>query len=183
MTGIGIISFLMIPTVFAAFCIYTITQFPTRASAEDKTWIRSHAFLFLRFKPEAYWFPIVMFGRNVVISFMPLLISSWSQLLLAGMITLSYMVVLLVFLPWSKAVGNMLDTGVSATIMILLIFGAIISTRPTDHAATWIVVAVFLQLLVLGLASVAHACKNGGQDSEGGKSEAGKSAPDAVQWI
>merc|ERR1711920_203011 len=146
------ISFLMIPTVFAAYCIYTVTQFPSRASAEDKVWIRGHAFLFLRFKPEAYWFPLVMFGRNVLISFMPLLVTSWSQLMLSGMLTISYMVVLLVFQPWCKPVGDILDTGVNATVMILLIFGAVISTRPTDHAATWIVVAVLLLLLVLGIA-------------------------------
>ena len=65
-TGLVVASFLSgIPVSFIAVCSWVVVQLPGRMRQGDTTFLHVFAFLFFRFKPEAFWYVLVVLFRNL----------------------------------------------------------------------------------------------------------------------
>ncbi len=72
LVGAGI-AFMLIPVGFVAASCCVACQFPKRMQAMDTNYLYTFAFLFVRFRPKAYWVVVFFLVRNLLIALTPTL--------------------------------------------------------------------------------------------------------------
>eukprot|EP00449_Zooxanthella_nutricula_P037030 CAMPEP_0198618446 /NCGR_PEP_ID=MMETSP1462-20131121/160896_1 /TAXON_ID=1333877 /ORGANISM="Brandtodinium nutriculum, Strain RCC3387" /LENGTH=610 /DNA_ID=CAMNT_0044350245 /DNA_START=26 /DNA_END=1855 /DNA_ORIENTATION=+ len=160
MLGIGM-AFLTIPSTFVAFCCVVVSQFPARMHRGDWAFVSTFAFLFLRFKPDAYWYGLFLLLRNMGIALSAAVPNAFAQVSAPMLLFLVSIVLTILVRPWRNPVANAMDTIVSFCMAILLQCGSYMLDSRDDRTVgtlTSVVVMAMTLSLTGGLffAGTAH---------------------------
>eukprot|EP00930_Biecheleria_cincta_P065340 TRINITY_DN5110_c0_g1_i4.p1 TRINITY_DN5110_c0_g1~~TRINITY_DN5110_c0_g1_i4.p1 ORF type:complete len:1421 (-),score=213.93 TRINITY_DN5110_c0_g1_i4:543-4754(-) len=156
MAMIGMFSTLLV-CAWVAGCLAVIYQLPRQIEKNNEFYMRSFTFLFMRFKPDVYWFTVVPICRNLLVSLAPTLPDSTSQILCLQGFQLLYVVVVAHYSPWRVRLGNYLDITITMALLAFLSCAAFFVETSSMKAVAWlcsilVVFMFFLNATILGLA-------------------------------
>ena len=79
MVRVGVIAS-VVPLCFIAVCVWVVQQLPVRMRLGDTAFLHAFSFLFFRFHPGAYWYVLVLLGRNLGAAMVPVIADEALQL-------------------------------------------------------------------------------------------------------
>eukprot|EP00930_Biecheleria_cincta_P018655 TRINITY_DN14454_c0_g1_i1.p1 TRINITY_DN14454_c0_g1~~TRINITY_DN14454_c0_g1_i1.p1 ORF type:complete len:1611 (-),score=254.11 TRINITY_DN14454_c0_g1_i1:68-4900(-) len=110
-------------------------------------WLKSFDFLFGRFRHEHYYYGLVHLVRCLLLALLPSLPFQNVALtmLLLMILLISMLCIQLLALPWRTLAGNLMDIGLSISLMLVCLGGSVLSANP-EHEDT---VQVFFTVLFI----------------------------------
>jgi len=113
---------MLIPLGFVAGCCYVVYIYPVKMQKTDAKFLHAFAFLFFRFKPDAYWFTVILFFilRNLLAALVPTLLEPLFQVGVLMVLFGASLVVVAKYFPWRNEVANYIDILVTLNIVIML---------------------------------------------------------------
>ena len=130
-----------------------VQQFPVRVGRGDTTFLHAFAFLFFRCNPQAYWYVLVMLGRNLAVAMVPLIADEALQLLCFTLVLGPCVVVCAGVFPWRNHLANIVDFTTNA-VFVLILFLAALLVEGADKALIADMPTAFFFLLCSLLALV-----------------------------
>eukprot|EP00930_Biecheleria_cincta_P035797 TRINITY_DN2459_c0_g1_i4.p1 TRINITY_DN2459_c0_g1~~TRINITY_DN2459_c0_g1_i4.p1 ORF type:complete len:1420 (-),score=174.31 TRINITY_DN2459_c0_g1_i4:106-3750(-) len=156
MATIGLCSTLFV-CAWVAGCLVVICQMPRQIEKHNDFYMRSFTFLFLRYKPNTYWFTVVPICRNLLLSLAPCLPDATSQLICLQCLMLIYLPVTALYLPWRVNAANYLDIAATMALLAFLSYGAFFVDAPSMTAIAWLCSTLVVLVCVLNAALLAFA--------------------------
>jgi len=107
------------PLPYLARCVALVRQFPRRMRDGDVEFLKNYSFLFVRSRPEVYWFSLVHVARSLavaVVSIMPGFILQVMSLQVVMFFSLGAVVR---FHPWRSRAANVIEIVVISMVMFL----------------------------------------------------------------
>ena len=143
-----------IPVSFIAVCSWVVVQLPGRMRQGDTTFLHAFAFLFFRFKPEAFWYVLVVLFRNLTVALAPVLLDVTTQFFLLLLALGLPIVTCAAVFPWRISTANILDLATNSGFVLILFFGALLADAANEALVAGIltvIVCVLCFLFLMGL--------------------------------
>ncbi|CAJ1422704.1 unnamed protein product [Effrenium voratum] len=156
MAALGSFSMLLVLGWIAA-CIALIYQFPRQIQKNNERFMQSFSFLFIRIKPEAYWFILVVVLRNLMVPVVPTLPNVTTQIFCLLLLQLMYLCMVISWLPWRTYAGNVLDASITIGMITFLSVGGITATEVNRSAVSWLCSGMVAIIIVLNFLLMAAA--------------------------
>lgn len=157
----------MLPAGIATFVVfvlgmYTVFVYLTIRLPRMESASASVGFLLLRFRPDVYYWSVIMYSRNLLLSVAPVVAPDkpFVVAVLFVLVCTAYMAMVVVYRPWKLGHHNALDVVVTGALATTLVAGASFAnaqTYPnsTDHYdSSWI----FLIVCVVAPFFISIAC-------------------------
>lgn len=148
MAAIGICSTLLV-CAWVSVCLFVIYRLPKQIKESNEFFMRSFTFLFMRFKPDDYWFSAFLICRNLLVALTPLLPDSTSQLLCLQCIQVLYLVAAVHFMPWRIRLANQVDCMVTVVLLAFLSGAAFLVKTPNTETMAWMCSILVILMFVL----------------------------------
>ena len=140
----------VVPISFVALCVWVVQQFPVRVGRGDTTFLQAFAFLFFRCNPQAYWYVLVMLGRNLAVAMVPLIADEALQLLCFTLVLGPCLVVCCGVFPWRNYMSNIVDITINAGFLLMLFLAALLVEGADRPLIADILTAIFFVVQSLG---------------------------------
>ena len=148
MVILSLVFFAVYSLGFFIYCFWLARHLPVWAASEEGSsghwWFKACSFLYRRFRPDSYYFGVIVLGRNFLIAVVPTVSSSASiQLVVLGAILVVSMVVTCRQFPWSTKGLNYIDIAVLGLLTLMVIGAHVFVPTPTEDiqdAFVWILV-------------------------------------------
>jgi len=162
MLVVGVFAVLIVPAPFGAFSAYLSWKFPeliNSTRSQDLKLLQCGRFLFIRFKPEKYFFGPVQLLRSTLICFVPVFFTRMEhQVVLVMAVQLMFMLFQQALRPWRSDATNMIDGVLSAILVLVLMCASLANNVQADlrliQPLSYVILAIFA-LLCLGALFVA----------------------------
>jgi len=141
---------LAIPFGYLARCCYVVWRFPVAMQEGRTEYFICYSFLFLRFRPEIYWFALMHLFRSLALALLPAIYDVSVQLVGMQLVLSAYLLSLVLFMPYRVRVANYIEVGF--TIAMLFVVGSAglyvnVEPGPMLALVCLMLIAVFLLLL------------------------------------
>lgn len=115
-------SLILLATAFVTFCAFGAVKAPALAARSSKYGLQMFTFLLHRFRPNSWWFGLVILGKGCGVSLPPVFFANQPGLLqLFIMLVLQlYLCILLWCMPWKTPLLNLVDVTSTALLVTLL---------------------------------------------------------------
>jgi hypothetical protein len=138
----------LIPVGFLAVSSWAVQQLPGRLLKGDTAFLHRYSFLFIRFRPERYWYILVMLFRNFFIALVPVIPEAFVQV-----IGVAFLVMVTTFVtpycrPWRVAIGNTLEIAANFSILFALVFAGFLVPNVDGNIVGNICCAIAVVLMV-----------------------------------
>jgi len=158
MVVVAVLAFLLVPTTFLVSCCYAVKKYPSVMSKHDdrQRWFaHTFRFLFFRFRPDAYFYGLLLLMKNMTLCLIPASFSGkvGIQVLLICGIIVSFGMFQATTQPFRAKFVNKMDS-LTSTLLILILHCGILRTElavnKNDIAVlSTIAVGTFLILLIV----------------------------------
>eukprot|EP00931_Biecheleriopsis_adriatica_P044683 TRINITY_DN25583_c0_g1_i1.p1 TRINITY_DN25583_c0_g1~~TRINITY_DN25583_c0_g1_i1.p1 ORF type:complete len:569 (+),score=66.70 TRINITY_DN25583_c0_g1_i1:204-1709(+) len=156
MAIVGVCSTLLV-CAWVAGCLAVIYQMPRRVEKNSEFYVRSFTFLFMRFKPDAYWFTVIPICRNLLVSLAPCLPDSTSQILCLQGLLLLYVYVAALYSPWRVHLANYLGCIITMALIGFLSCAAFFVEAPSTESMAWLCSILVTFMIVMNAAILVFA--------------------------
>ena len=149
----------VVPISFVALCVWVVQQFPVRVGRGDTAFLHAFAFLFFRCNPQAYWYVLVMLGRNLAVAMVPLIADEALQLLCFTLVLFPSLFVCCGVFPWRNYRANIVDITTNAGFLLILFLAALLVEGANKSSIADMLTAIFFllcSLFALVILSSAH---------------------------
>ena len=152
------------PAAVLALATYVILAYPSQvASGKGLRFATRYRFLLHRFKPEAYYFGLVLLYRNALVALLPTVLVGIPELQvpLTGIILLAVQNVQVRLVPWRTELANLVDVLLTDLLLVILLSaGPLLLTDETQSSAVlgWLLCVPILAMMLvasLGFAKLA----------------------------
>jgi hypothetical protein len=126
----------LFPITYLALVGRAVKIFPARIQAVDTQFLRFYRFLFFRFGTESYWYVLVFLMRNMLIALVPILPSVVAQIFFLNLVVLFCLVIVCRAMPWRVYVGNYIDIGSTAGVVLIVSLACIYVEVATESVST-----------------------------------------------
>lgn len=144
-TGVVVVIFAL---GFFAYSLLVVVKAPSLSGTPYLTAVYS---LIYRFRPDVWWFGLVLLGRGCLVSLPAVVAANMPALLITLMLCVQqlYLCMLLWFLPWKAAILNLADSVVSAFLVVLLALCLQVTEDTTGVANLLRTLVTFLMVALL----------------------------------
>ena len=158
LASIGILCY---PVSILSWTAYTVLKYPSRVqSGSGLVLVHRHRFLFQRFKPQCYYYGLVLLLRNGLLALVPVAFGR-----IPGVQLQLMAVVLLIsgslqgrLWPWRSTVANCTESGITSLLLIVLLGVAPLLLMDTSPAALGLILAfAIVSPFVAGAIALVHA--------------------------
>eukprot|EP00429_Kryptoperidinium_foliaceum_P006860 CAMPEP_0176023690 /NCGR_PEP_ID=MMETSP0120_2-20121206/11562_1 /TAXON_ID=160619 /ORGANISM="Kryptoperidinium foliaceum, Strain CCMP 1326" /LENGTH=748 /DNA_ID=CAMNT_0017356857 /DNA_START=26 /DNA_END=2268 /DNA_ORIENTATION=+ len=111
---------LLLPISISASVCMTVRQYPRAMRRGDAEFLQSFGFLFIRFRPQVYWYTRVIMFRSLFIGFVPVVPRASAQIYLLQVALIVSFALVIHFKPWRVASMNWLDVLLGAVMLVFL---------------------------------------------------------------
>eukprot|EP00439_Symbiodinium_sp_Y106_P023600 s2265_g2.t2 len=125
--GLAVIGIICYPVAILVWATYTTVMYPARIhSGAGLQLVHRHRFLFQRFKPECYYFGLVLLVRNALVALFPVLFVAVPslQVVLMGLIFVVSAAMQIRAWPWRTEIANFADLVMTCLLQIVLLGAA-----------------------------------------------------------
>jgi len=118
---------LLLTAGFYAACIFSAVVAPRMAKDGCAPFMQSVRFLLFRFRPDVWWWGLVLMMRAMLMSLAPVIATDDPrvQMVFMGLIIATFLALQVYFWPWKVPLLNLLDAVISVAFLIII---AIVST-------------------------------------------------------
>jgi len=118
---------LLLTAGFYAACIFSAVVAPRMAKDGRAPFMQSVRFLLFRFRPDVWWWGLVLMMRAMLMSLAPVIATDDPrvQMVFMGLIIATFLALQVYFWPWKVPLLNLLDAVISVAFLIII---AIVST-------------------------------------------------------
>lgn len=153
---------MIIPVTFLAISANAVRQYPHKMRRSNVFFLRNFRFLFVRFKPESYWYAFFLLVRNAVVTLIPVIGSVMMQVFALQVVVLVSIIVIVARQPWTTQLANVLDVLCHSGVMMfacLLTFANERSYNPGEELfkGMCVIASLLFLSLFIGLAFVVKA--------------------------
>ena len=163
---------LLLLAIFGIFCYplsiiswatYTTLKYPSRVhSGEGLQLVNRHRFLFQRFKPERYYYGLLLLARSVLLALIPSAFISAPevQMELMGSVLITACVLQVRLWPWRTELANYIDLLINCLLQVLFLGVAPLTRRDEQLSKGllgWVLVLAIISPVVFGLVGIAYA--------------------------
>lgn len=120
MVIIGVPVFILAPMTYLCLVTSVVKRFPTKMREMDTGFLKTYGFLFVRFRPEAYWYILLFMGRSLVFAIAPIIPDTFVQVMLLQIVLAAAAIITAIVRPWRVKLMNTLDV-FFAVVMLLLV--------------------------------------------------------------
>eukprot|EP00413_Alexandrium_margalefii_P006868 CAMPEP_0204539372 /NCGR_PEP_ID=MMETSP0661-20131031/16677_1 /ASSEMBLY_ACC=CAM_ASM_000606 /TAXON_ID=109239 /ORGANISM="Alexandrium margalefi, Strain AMGDE01CS-322" /LENGTH=606 /DNA_ID=CAMNT_0051545979 /DNA_START=50 /DNA_END=1867 /DNA_ORIENTATION=- len=118
MVIIGLVAFLCIPLPYMAKCAAVVLEFPRRMREGDVEFLQEYTFLFVRSRPEVYWYVIAHVARSFAIALVPLVPSVLLQIISLQVLMFASLGLTVSFRPWRTWEANVVEVVITSLVML-----------------------------------------------------------------
>ena len=136
----------VVPLSFVALFVWVVRQLPVRMGQGDTAFLHAFAFLFFRFRPPAYWYVLVLLGRNLAAAMVPIIADEAVQLFCLTLVIGPCVVACAWALPWRIFIANVLDLVTNVGFVLILFLAALISEGANEKLIAQMITTIFLLL-------------------------------------
>jgi len=150
--------FLLLPIGFYVWCAWLVVRFPAKILAQDGNFMNTHAFLFSRFQTRAYFYPMVMLTRSLLVACAPVLSNSAGQVLMLEYITIVVLVSLTMIRPWRVLLAHYIDIFITCGVLMALCVSSFLIVEQVDEEVlSWGAFMLLVFAACAALAGISHA--------------------------
>merc|ERR1719478_1072790 len=133
-------------------CVVLSWYAPKLITAGAKNFIVASRFLFLRFRPDVWWWGSVILLRNLFLALSPIISPDHPRVQLLIIISILLFATLLQarFWPWRAALLNSLDASTCFILSLLLLTSTAFLEKETGDDDSWQTI-LFILLIALGV--------------------------------
>mmetsp|Transcript_80860 Transcript_80860/g.237659 ORF Transcript_80860/g.237659 Transcript_80860/m.237659 type:complete len:1458 (-) Transcript_80860:181-4554(-) len=147
---IGVIALLCIPLPFMAKCAAVVRAFPKRMQMADTKFLKENSFIVFRFRPQVYWYSLIVFGRGLLIAALLAIPSVSAQILLLALVMFATQAIDLHFAPWRTRIANVFEAFIASLILffcsVTMLF---VECTPSDiEALSVLCMVLFIAVLL-----------------------------------
>ena len=152
---------------FAGILAYPVTILASIAYLTMKypVWLRSgggieimerYRFLFARFRPERYYYGLILCAHNLIVAVIPAALASMPalQVGIMGIVICLKLIVQILLWPWRLEVANYNDLALSAGLLILLLLASPLLNISQEETLTFVAVLLSSVMVVLPLVAM-----------------------------
>lgn len=161
--GFAIVGIICYPVSIITWATYTTLKYPSRVhSGEGLQLVNRHRFLFQRFKPERYYYGLVLLARSVLLALIPSLFIAAPevQMELMGVVLISACALQVRLWPWRSDLANYVDLLINCLLQVLFLGVAPLTRRDEDLSKGllgWVLVTAVLSPVVFGFVGIGYA--------------------------
>lgn len=122
MAVVGSLSMLL-PLGFISICIWAVINFRKRMNNGDVVFLHAFQFVFLHYKPSAYWYGPFFLIMNTLIAAVPAFKEPVQQVIILQMLVLISLGTVIHVTPWRADMTNALDVFMHVATLIVLSLG------------------------------------------------------------
>jgi len=153
---------LLVPSGFFVYIVYIIRASTAKIASGNATFLRAHAFLFARVRPQRLWFALFIVSRNLCIATFPAVPDAFWQVFLEQWTILLYTTAVLQARPWRLPLNNSLD--ICFGVLFLLILMCASSNLPEgsvdpQELARLVAIIIVMLLVIVAVLLVAALSK------------------------
>jgi len=150
--------FLSLPIGFYVWCAWLVVRFPAKILAQDGNFMNTHAFLFSRFQTRAYWYPMVMLTRSLLVACAPVLSNAAGQVLMLEYITIVVLVSLSTIRPWRVLFAHYIDIFITCGVLMALCVSAFLIVETVESTVlSWGAFMLLVFAAAAALTGITHA--------------------------
>ena len=120
-----------VPCGFLSLCLWVRFSLPHRLIKGDVKFLETFSFLFFRFRPGAYSYPLALLLRNLGLALVPVIVDETLQLSAVAIVVMMCVLYCASVLPWAVPAANYLDI-VLHTGFLFIVFLAALQTDIAD---------------------------------------------------
>jgi len=158
MITISLIAMIAVPIPFMVLCSYGILMYPKHIAAHDSSsFLHAMRFLFFRYKPQRYYFQIILLFRSLLVCLIPAILRGQpsTQVLFMCLVLFIYVAVEAGLKPWRAGLCNPLDAILNLMLATMLTCGALfLEDTPQRETVAALTTAAIIALLVLAVAGL-----------------------------
>lgn len=145
------------PVAVLGLATYVICSYPSQvASGKGQRFATRYRFLLHRFKPDAYYYGLVLLYRNALVALMPTVLVGIPevQVPLMGMILIAVQNLQIHTAPWRTGLANLVDVLLTDLLLVILLSaGPLLLTDKTQSATVlgWLLCIPVLSMLLVAL--------------------------------
>ncbi|CAK0881186.1 unnamed protein product [Prorocentrum cordatum] len=107
------------PIVFFALCVRAVLVLPRRMSEGNTAFLETYRFLFFRYRPQAYWYPLVSMLRGFLVALLPILPRTPLQIIAMELLLIASLAVVVGSRPWRLEYACILDCFFTLSILFV----------------------------------------------------------------
>ena len=136
----------VVPISFVALCLWVVQQLPRRTAQGDMAFLHAFAFLFFRFQPRAFWYVLVLLGRNLASAMVPVIADGSLQLFCLTIVLGPCVVACSIGFPWRIYTANLLDLSTNMGFLLILFLAGLLTEGADETMIANMITAIFLFL-------------------------------------
>ncbi|CAE7316306.1 grlE [Symbiodinium sp. CCMP2456] len=162
LVALAVAGILSQPAVILAWTSHATFMYPSRvASGSGLRQVHRHRFLFHRFKPESFYFGLVLLYRNGIVAVLPVLSVGIVELQVPvmGTILLASLALQVRTYPWRTVQANVVDMLLTVLLLVILLGAApllSIDFQNSSQVLGWLLCVPIFGLLLVGLAGLSR---------------------------
>ncbi|CAE7488865.1 Grm5, partial [Symbiodinium necroappetens] len=163
LSGLAVAGILTQPVAVLVWATYVIITYPSRvASGRMLRFVNRYHFLFHRFKPESYYYGLLLLYRNGLVALLPIFLvgAREFQLPLMGALLLVIGFLQAHTFPWRTVPANLIEIFLNGFLIVLLLAAApllLINVEGSTALLGWLVCVPLLGIFVVVLVGLARA--------------------------
>lgn len=142
---------MLVPLTYLAWCLMAIRSFPEKMNKLDAIFLRRYAFLFVRYRPETYWYALAHIFRSLALSLAVIIPDIVGQILVVEAILFAHLLLTALAKPWRLNHINIFDLLLTVGVLMMVSFSAFfVDSQGSKQTVAWFASTI----VVLVLASV-----------------------------
>ncbi|CAE7227713.1 Scube3 [Symbiodinium sp. KB8] len=163
LVGLSITGIICYPMTILSWATYTTVMYPLRiVSGKGLQLMNRYRFLFQRFRPECYYYGLVLLFRNAFVALLPVVLASMPELqvLLMGVLFVLGWFVQVRTWPWRTQEANYADSIMTGFLLVVLLAAGPLLKIDEDKSAEmlgWLLLFAVMGPAVVGVGAVCFA--------------------------
>merc|ERR1712024_249394 len=112
-------------------------------------------FLFFRYRPEVYWYPLVHLIHSLLISLVPIIPDPVIQIILLEIIFFTHIVLTLQLMPWRLWLANIFELVFTICTLALASMSAFFISPDNMRSLAWVCVVLILIMFAVSPVGIA----------------------------
>lgn len=158
-----ILGILCYPMTIISWATYTTCSYPSRiTSGQGLQLVHRHRFLFQRFRPQRYYYGLLLLLRNAMLALFPVIFTPVPslQIEIMGFVLLTASALQIRLWPWRTELANYTDLAINLLLQILLLGVSPLVSRDAEKSTVllgYLLSFAVLSPFIAGLVVISHA--------------------------
>jgi len=149
----------ILPITFLASCFFIVWHFPSKLRNLDHDFLQTFIFLFFRFRPDKYWFVLLMLLRSLIIGSVPVLPSPILQVMTLTLTVICFSIACAYLSPWRVWHANLSEACLAIIMVVMSTLAAFfVLVSKTDRTQiAWVITYGIIAMLCTMPFILAHS--------------------------